>query len=133
VLLGELDHLVVRDATSTDEDHAVGGIVGLDVVLEIGTLDSLDILLGPKDSAAEGLALESGGVQVVEDDLLELLVDLLLLAQNDITLALNGLGLELRVLEDVGEDVDGGGDVVVEGLGVVDGVLALCPINIRAR
>jgi hypothetical protein len=64
-------------------------------------------------------------VQVVEDNLLKLLVDLLLLAEDDITLALDGLGLELGVLEDVGEDVDGGGDVVVEGLGVVDGVLAL--------
>jgi hypothetical protein len=34
-------------------------------------------------------------VQVVEDNLLELLVNLLLLAQNDVALALNGLGLEL--------------------------------------
>jgi hypothetical protein len=62
---------------------------------------------------------------VVENNLLELLVNLLLFAENDITLALNGLGLELRVLENVGEDVDGGGDVIVEGLGVVDGVFAL--------
>jgi hypothetical protein len=62
---------------------------------------------------------------VVEDNLLELLVHLFLFAEDDITLALNGLGLELGVLEDIGENVDGGGDVVVEGLGVVDGVLAL--------
>jgi len=62
---------------------------------------------------------------MVEDNLLELLVDLLLFAENDITLALDGLALELGVLEDIGEDVDGGGDVVVEGLGVVDGVFAL--------
>jgi hypothetical protein len=62
---------------------------------------------------------------VVEHNLLELLVDLFLLAENDITLALDGLGLELGVLEDIGEDVDGGGDVVVERLGVVDGVFAL--------
>jgi len=32
---------------------------------------------------------------VVEDNLLELLVNLLLLAKNDVALALNGLGLEL--------------------------------------
>ena len=62
---------------------------------------------------------------MVENDLLELLVHLFLLAENDITLALDGLGLELGVLEDIGQDVDGGGDVVVEGLGVVDGVFAL--------
>lgn len=62
---------------------------------------------------------------MVEDNLLELLVNLLLLAQDHITLTLDGSRLELGVLEDVGEDVDGLGDIVVEGLGVVDGVLAL--------
>ena len=50
------------DATSANEDHAVSGVVGLDVVLEIGALDALDVLLGSEDGAAEGLALESGGV-----------------------------------------------------------------------
>jgi hypothetical protein len=62
---------------------------------------------------------------VVEDDLLELLVYLFLLAENDITLAFDCLGLELGVLEDIRENVDGCGDIVVEGLGVVDGVLTL--------
>jgi hypothetical protein len=62
---------------------------------------------------------------VVKDNFLELLVDLFLFAEDDITLALDGLRLELGVLEDIGENVDGGGDVIVEGLGVVDGVLAL--------
>ena len=125
VLLGELNKLLVGDATGTNENHAVGGVVGLDVVLEVGLLDGLDVLLGSEDGASERLALEGGGVQVVEDNLLELLVDLLLLAENDVALALDGRGLELGVLEDIGEDIDGGGDVVVEGLGVVDGVLAL--------
>jgi len=125
VLLGEVDELLVGDATSTNKDHAVGGVVGLDVVLEMGALDGLDVLLGSEDGASEGLALESGCVQVVEHNLLELLVHLFLLAENNMALALDGLGLELGVLEDVGENVDGCGDVVVEGLGVVDGVFAL--------
>ena len=132
VLLGELNKLLVGDATGTNENHAVGGVVGLDVVLEVGLLDGLDVLLGSEDGASERLALEGGGVQVVEDTLLELLVDLLLLAENDVALALDGRGLELGVLEDIGEDVDGGGDVVVEGLGVVDGVLALVGLIVRS-
>jgi hypothetical protein len=125
VLLGEIDQLLVGNTSSTNKNHAVSGVVGLDVVLEVGALDGLDVLLGSKDGASEGLALESGGVKVVENHLLELLVNLLLFTENDITLALDGLGLEFRVLEDVGEDVDGGGDVIVESLGVVDGVFAL--------
>lgn len=125
VLLGEVDQLLVGNATSANEDHAVSSVVGLDIVLEVGALDALDVLLGSKDGAAEGLSLEGGGVEVVENDLLELLVDLLLLAKNHITLAFDGLGFELGVLEDVGEDVNSGGDVVVKSLGVVDGVFAL--------
>ena len=125
VLLGKLDELLVGNAASTDEDHAVGGVVGLDVVLEVGALDALNVLLGSENGASERLALVGGGVQVVENNLLELLVDLLLLAKDDVALALDGRRLELGILEDVGEDVDSGGDVVVEGLGVVDGVLAL--------
>lgn len=79
-------------AASTNKDHAVGGVVGLDVALEIGALNALDVLLGSEDGAAKGLSLESGGVQVVKYNLLELLVNLLLFAENDITLALDGLG-----------------------------------------
>jgi hypothetical protein len=125
VLLSEADELLVGDTTSTNQNHAVGGVVGLDVVGQVLAGDGLDVLLGAEDGATEGLALVSGGVEVVEDNLLELLVNLLLLAQDNITLTLNGSGLELGVLEDIGEDVDGLGDIVVEGLGVVDGVLAL--------
>ena len=64
-------------------------------------------------------------MKVVENNLLELLVNLLLLTQDDVPLTLNGTGLQLRVLKDVCEDVDGLGDIVVEGLRVVDGVFPL--------
>ena len=126
VLLGEADELLVGDATGTDKDHAVSGVVGLDVVGQVVPGDGLDVLLGAEDGATKGLALVSSGVQVVEDNLLELLVNLLLLAQDHIALALDGTRLQLGVLEDIGKDVDGLGNIVVEGLGVVDGVLALC-------
>lgn len=125
VLLGETDKLLVGDTTSTNQDHTVGSVVGLDVVGQVVTGDGLDVLLGAEDGAAKRLALVSSGVQVVEDNLLKLLVNLLLLAQDDIALTLNSTGFELGVLEDIGENVDGLGDVSVEGLGVVNGVLAL--------
>jgi hypothetical protein len=116
---------LVGDAASADEHHAVGGVVCLDICLQIGALDALDVLLGSENGAAEGLVLEGGGMEMVENDFLELLVDLFLLAEDDVALALDGLGLELGVLQDIGQDVDGCGDVGVERLGVVDGVFAL--------
>lgn len=125
VLLGESDELLVGNATGTDQDHAVSSVVGLDVVGQVLPGDGLDVLLGAEDGAAKGLGLVSGGVKVVEDNLLELLVNLLLLAQDHITLTLNGTSLELGVLKDIGEDVDGLGDIVVKGLGVVDSVFPL--------
>lgn len=125
VLLSESHEALVGNATSTDQDHAVSSVVGLDVVGQVVPGDGLDVLLGAEDGASKGLGLVSGGVKVVEDNLLELLVNLLLLAQDHIALTLNGTSLELRVLKDIGEDVDGLGDIVVEGLGVVDGVFPL--------
>ena len=125
VFLGQSDKLLVGDTTSTNQDHAVSGVVGLDVVDQVLPLDGLDVLLGTEDGATKRLALESSGVKVVENNLLELLVNLLLLTQDDVPLTLNGTGLQLRVLKDVCEDVDGLGDIVVEGLRVVNSVFPL--------
>ena len=61
---------------------------------------------------------------MVEDDFLQLLVHLFLLTQNHVSLPFDRARLEFAVLKDVGEDVDGGWDVVVEGFGVVDGVFS---------
>lgn len=62
-------------------------------------------------------------MQVVEDDLLHLLVDLLLLAEDDIPLPLNRTTLEGRVLEDIANDIHARVHVLREALGVVDRLL----------
>lgn len=69
-------------------------------------------------------------MQVVKDDLLELLVNLLLLTQNHVSLTLDSSGLQLRVLQDIGEDVNGFGDIVVERLGIVDSVFPLLKLQL---
>ena len=125
VLVGHLNKLLVGDAAGTDENHAVGRVVVLDVVGELGAGDVADVLAGAEDGAAQGLALVGGGVQVVKDNLLELLLYLLRLAQDDVALPLDRGLVEPRVLEDVLQDVDALGDVLVQGLGKIDGVLAL--------
>lgn len=125
VLFGELDELIVGDTTASNENHAISGVVGLDVVNQLVALDALDVLLGSQDGTAESLPLESGGVKVIKNNLLGLLVNLLLLTEDHIPLAFDGGGFELGVLEDIGKDVDSLGNVGVEGLGVVDGVFSL--------
>jgi len=64
-------------------------------------------------------------MQVIKHNFLQLLVNLLRFSQDNITLALNGLGLEFGVLKNIGEDVDRRGYVCVESLGVVDSILTL--------
>lgn len=125
VLLGELDEGLVGNATSADKDHAVRLVVVGDVLGEVVLLDGEDVLAGAEDGAAESLALEGGSVKVVEDNLLNLLVNLLLLAENDVPLALDGGLLELGVLEDIGKNLDSLGGIVLERPGKVDCVLAL--------
>lgn len=124
VLLGELNKRLVLDTTSTNKDHAVSGVVGLDVLGKVLTLDGEDVLLGAEDGAAEGLTLEGNRVKVVEDNLLLELVNLLLLTKDHIALTLDGRVLELGVLKNVGDDVDGLVNVLAESLGVVDGLLS---------
>jgi hypothetical protein len=113
------------NTTGTNENHAVCCIIGLDVRFQVIALNALNVLLWSEDGAAERLALESGGMQVIEDYFLELLVNLFLFAQNNITFALNRRGVKLGVLENIRENVDGGRDVRVEGFGIVNGVFSL--------
>lgn len=126
VLLREVDKLLVGNTTSTDKNHALGSVVVLDVVRELSAGDVADVLTGAEDRTTKGLALEGGSVQVVKYNLLDLLLNLLRFTEDDVAFALNGGLLELRVLENIGENIDTLGNIGVEGLGEVDGVLALC-------
>jgi hypothetical protein len=114
VLVGHLNKLLMGNATGTNEDHAVGCVVVLDVAGKLGPGDVTDVLAGTKDSAAQRLVLEGGGVEVIEDDLFKLLFDLLRLSQDNVALALDGRLLKLRVLEDIGENVDALWRILVE-------------------
>jgi hypothetical protein len=115
----------VGDTTGTNKNHAVSSVVVLDVVGKLGSGDVADVLARAEDGAAKGLVLESSGVEVIENDLLNLLLDLLGLAEDNVALTLDGGLLELGVLKNIGENIDTLGNIRVEGLGEVDGVFAL--------
>ena len=114
VLLSELNKLLVLDSTGTNEYHTVGSVVLLDVASQVIAAYRLDVLLRTKNCLAKRLSLESGCVKVVEDNLAEVLVNFLLLAKNNVTLALDCRILELGVLKDVAKDANSGRDVRVE-------------------
>lgn len=61
-------------------------------------------------------------MEMVKDNFFKLLVNLLLLTEDDISLALNRSILKLGVLEYVADDVDGDWDVLAEALGIVNGL-----------
>jgi len=74
--------------------------------------------------ALGGLTLESGLVEVIEYNFLELLVDFLLFPQNNIPLPLDRTSVQFRVLQDIRQDVNSSRDILVECLGVVDGLFS---------
>jgi len=55
VLLGELDEFTVVNATSTNEHHAVSGVVGLDIRGQVFTTYRKDVPFGAKDCTTERL------------------------------------------------------------------------------
>ena len=61
-------------------------------------------------------------MQMVKNNLLQLFVDLLLFPQYNVPLPFDSRRVELRVLEDITDDVDRCGDVFLEALGVVYGL-----------
>ena len=120
---GQVAKLGVVDGAGAGDDHAGGGVVRVDVAAEVGLGEAADVLLGAEDGPAEAGALEGGGVEVVQNELLLLLVDLGHFPEDDVALPLDGGLLELGVEKDVGEDLDGLSDVLLEYLGEVDGLL----------
>lgn len=129
MLFGQLHKLLVGNTAGANKNHTVGLVVGGNVVLQVALLDGQDVLLRAQDGASEGLTLESGRVKVIEHYLFQLLINLLLFAQDDGTLALNRALFQSGVLQDIGQNLNRLSDVILEGLGVVDGVLALVRIS----
>lgn len=63
---------------------------------------------------------------MIENYLFQLLVDLLLLPQNNVSLSFDGRGVKLGVLEDVTNYVDSLGDILLETFGVIYSLFSRC-------
>jgi len=56
MVLGEVDEGSVFDSSGTDEYHAVGGVVGFDVVGKVVARDGKNVLLGSENSSSKRLS-----------------------------------------------------------------------------
>ena len=80
--------------------------------------------LGPQDRAAERLVGEGFGLEVIEDDVVGRVFGLADFLDDDALLARQFFGIEDRVLQNVGENVDGERDIVLQHAGVIGGLFA---------
>ena len=124
MLLGQLDDLVVLDPARRRQHHVRGGVVARQEGEEIVAADRLDRVGGAQHRPAERLVGQRGLLELVEDQVVgrvERLADLL---QDDAALALQLVGIEHRIAQDVGHHLDAERHVLLQDRGVVGGDLA---------
>ncbi len=113
-----LDEGVVVEVAGGGEDHVAGGeAVGVEAE-EGGLVEARDGLGGAEDGAAEGVVLPEVLGEELVDEVVGVVFVHLDLFEDDALLAGDVLGREGGVEDEVGEEIEGGGDVLVEDLDV---------------
>lgn len=117
VLLSKSNKLLVLDSTGTNKNNAVRLVVLLDVVANLGLGNDLDVVSGAGNGAAKRLTLEGHGVEMVKDNVLVRLGSVIGMLEYGLTFTLNHSIVDSRVLENISQDLNGLGNVGLEGLG----------------
>jgi hypothetical protein len=97
---------------------------------EMKIWQNIEVILSEKslerctDSSKGELTLESDSVKVIENDFLDLLVNLLLFPQDNITFPLDRSRFEFTSSQDIRDDLYRLSNVLREGFGVVDGLFS---------
>ena len=125
-VFGDLgDEGVVVEVAGGGEDHVARGEAAGVVVEDGGLVEAGDGLDGAEDGAAEGVALPEVLGEELVDEVVGVVLVHLDLFEDDALLAGDVLGGEGGVEDEVGEEVECGGDVLVEDLDVeADGLFA---------
>ena len=110
--VGKLDELAMVDLAGGDQMEAAGAILVAAPGVEIVDLDRLDALLLAQDRAAERLVGEGGGLEVVEDDVGRRVAGLAQLLDDDVLLALQVGGAEMRAQDQVGDQLEAERDML---------------------
>src|SRR5206468_8097981 len=123
LLADELAHPVVLEVADRRDDQVPGRIDAPEVITQQLRVERLDRLLRAEDRTAERMILPEALREELVDEVVERVLDHLDLFDDDFLLALDVLGAERRVADDIGEDVDRERQMLVEDLDVVARVL----------
>lgn len=96
----------------------------LDVLLQVALGDTFDIFSRSKNSPSQWSSLISCRVKMIEHDFLQIGLHLLHFPQNHTSFPLNLTLAELRITNNVAEDLDGLWHVLGEAFGVEHGLLS---------
>mmetsp|Transcript_26376 Transcript_26376/g.42278 ORF Transcript_26376/g.42278 Transcript_26376/m.42278 type:complete len:219 (-) Transcript_26376:254-910(-) len=122
-VLRQLYQFIVVHGASTNEHHAVSGVVRFDVLRQVVARDAFNVISRSQDGAPQTRVLERSGVQVVEQHLFDLLLHLLHLAQDHAAFALDVCLLQIGILQNILQYVHRFGHICFEHLGVVGSLL----------
>ncbi len=120
----QVQNMRVLQPPRRGDHHVIGGIVPPHVAGQRRAREAPDHLLGAEHRPAHRLRGERRLLEMVEDDVVRRVVRLADLLQDHPALALQLLGLEGRVGQDVADDVGGERRVLLQHLDVVGGLLA---------
>ena len=106
------------DVAGSQRDHPFGAVVAVHEGAQLLRREGFHGLGRAEDRASDRLVAEGGFGEMVEDDVVGRVVRGADLLQDHVLFALELVGIELGVRQDVGKDVDGKRHVVAEHAGV---------------
>jgi hypothetical protein len=123
MLVGKVAQRSVLNGTSSSNDHAWGGVVILNVGFQVTAGQGSDVLLGAQNSPSQTCSLKGSRMKVIQDQFLLLLVDFGHFSQDHVAFALNGGLFQLAIEKNIGKDLNGTANVVLEDFGKVNRLL----------
>ncbi len=124
MLARKLNHALVFHGTGRNKQHRGRTVIGRDLPHQRVARERAHALLAAKDRTAQRLGRKRPALEMIENHVIRRVLGLADLLDDHALLALEFLEIKRRVLEDVGEDIDGKRHVIAQHPRVVRGLLA---------
>ena len=117
------DELVVVDRAGGGDDRRRRAVVAAQIGVDRRAIEAADALAGAEDRPADRLIGPGAGGEEIEHEIVGRVLDRADLLHDDVLLALEFVGIELAVGENVGEHVEREVDVLAQHTGEIAGLL----------